>query len=200
MSVPNPRSGNVLFLILIAVALFAALSYVVTQSSRSGTAGVSDDKLALMATQLLQHGVATRTTIARMAVNGSNMDTLDFWWDQNPVGAVFGKEGGGVRLAPPNLAGVATGITDYFYHTQTADPTSIANIGTTAPDIIMALILPLNASAEKLCGIINKKLGINGVPGSASGPNWNDAAPGQAVACVRNWNTFYIFYYVLYEN
>lgn len=191
-------SGNVLFLILIAVALFAALSYVVTQTARSG-GSTGEEKLTLAAAQLLQNGLNTRTVIARMIIGGGVApEQLNFWWDGSPY-AVFGLKGGGIRLSPPVLDSHTTVFSSEYNYYGISDAMAVANIGTSDPEILMTLFLSLTPTGEQLCRIINKKLGIDNIPGGSGGPNWYLAAPGQAVACVRNWNDYYVFYYTLYE-
>lgn len=67
----NPRSGNVLFLILIAVALFAALSYAVTSSNRGGTGNTKAEQAELQATALLNYVNEFRTASLRMRMTGN---------------------------------------------------------------------------------------------------------------------------------
>jgi hypothetical protein len=59
----NSRSGNVLFLILIAVALFAALSYAVTSSSRSSGAQIGADQARIMAAEIRQYASSIEQAI-----------------------------------------------------------------------------------------------------------------------------------------
>ena len=63
------QKGNVLFLILIAVALFAALSYAVTKSSRSG-GDASRETNILNAAQLTQYPTSVRTAVMRLIIDG----------------------------------------------------------------------------------------------------------------------------------
>lgn len=68
-------NGNILFLILIAVALFAALSFAVTQSTRSGWGNAERDKIKMQISKLENFQSAVRTSLTRMKISGG----LQFW-------------------------------------------------------------------------------------------------------------------------
>lgn len=84
----NNQRGNVLFLILIAVALFAALSYAVTQSSRSGGDSSRETNI-LNAAQLTQYPTSVRTAVLRLVIDGFQDTGLLF---NNPASAVGANE------------------------------------------------------------------------------------------------------------
>ncbi len=71
------EAGNVLFLILIAVALFAALSYAVTQSTRSSGDASSETNL-ISSASITQYPSAIRTATVRMIINGTGPTELLF--------------------------------------------------------------------------------------------------------------------------
>ena len=72
------ETGNVLFIILIAVALFAALSYAVTQSTRGGGAGADKESNLVDSAVLQQFTAGLRGAITRMTVNGVAQTDLEF--------------------------------------------------------------------------------------------------------------------------
>lgn len=110
------ENGNVLFLILIAVALFAALSYAVTQSSRSGGSGSEREQGIVNAAGLTQYASSIRTAILRMTINNVGITQILF---KNPgdddyatqtatdgeTRHVFHPDGGGAsfQAAPANV-------------------------------------------------------------------------------------------------
>lgn len=60
------QSGNVLFIILIACALFAALAYAVTKSSREPNTMATKEQAAINAAAVMQYFTRLKTTVDRL--------------------------------------------------------------------------------------------------------------------------------------
>ncbi|MCD8497642.1 MAG: hypothetical protein LRZ85_05885 [Alphaproteobacteria bacterium] len=174
--------GNVLFLILIAVALFAALSYAVTSSSRTSSGTTDGESNLINSAQITQYPASVRTAVVRMLINGVAADQLEFngpttfddLTDTNPGAAVtygwgvFHPDGGGATLvtAPPEvMENVQPGVWRFNSAYQ------VTNIGTTiagssAANDVLAFLPGVQKAA---CRRLNQELGIN-----ESTTGWDD--------------------------
>lgn len=101
MPLKNNQSGNALFLILIAVILFAALSYAITQSNRSGGDASHESNLVAAAT-VTQYADSIHSGGIRMMLQGWGAADIYFSPPGDPdyeaykKEQVFHPEGGGV--------------------------------------------------------------------------------------------------------
>ena len=136
MKMNNNQSGNVLFLILIAVALFAALSYAVTRTSRGG-GNVERDQLKLDAVQIIQWYGFLRTEILRFSFR-EGISTRDIrltdgssWTHcQTGTDCLWAPEGGGVEYPPQRIRQFFNGWTDSFkdkYESSTSSMSGFTN-------------------------------------------------------------------------
>jgi len=104
------QSGNVLFLILIAVALFAALSYAVTSSTRTSGGTASNETNLISSAQITQFPATVSTAVIRMVISGVSVDEIRFNrpeddefddLDSTDVGVFHPNGGGASYIAAP---------------------------------------------------------------------------------------------------
>lgn len=69
-SIARNQNGNILFLILLAVALFAALAYAVTSSMRGGGRDAGNENMQAGASDMLNHFAQLDTALTRMQMTG----------------------------------------------------------------------------------------------------------------------------------
>lgn len=165
-------SGNALFLILIAVALFAALSYAVTSSGR-GDGTASDEKLLIAASQVLQHAAMVEQAVNRVKIINNCTDEMISFdtaapWTGNPLSPsdfschLYRPEGGGItRPKPP--PGIVTTPTGYSVER------GLSFVGVGGQDNCRDAAFTLSNVTEDFCNAINKLLGhaddLTPVPG-----------------------------------
>lgn len=190
----NNSSGNVLFLILIAVALFAALSYAVSQSNRGGGQG-ADREVALTNTSVIQQYPANiRGSTSRMMVNGIQLDALKF----NPPSdfssltdereGVFHPNGGAIiyENAPPDVMQASgSNPSGQWVYSLNFEVSGIGTNGTGSlnGNDLTAFLVGVNLTA---CQTVNQKMGISISPI----PTISNASLGGDL--ITNKNTYYM--------
>lgn len=163
--------GNVLFLILIAVVLFAALSYAVVQSTRMGSGNTSKEKNAIRAAQLIQYGDYVATAVMRIRTIGK-YDKSQISFENNGVAVnpnctepqcqVFHPQGGGVPYwnLTEDWRGSYSQVPFWRWHFSKNN--QFHNVGTDcAAAACNDVVLLYRGITREVCIEVNNKIGIN---------------------------------------
>lgn len=167
------EKGNALFLILIAVALFAALSYAMTQSGRGGK-GIDNEQIEIDASVLLSDLQRLRSSMQRLRIIGGYDQVFFSTASENNNGTcyrgktpyspcrnigLFNSETG---VTPPialeSFNDPVDGDTNWYWMTRQLIVEG-SEVGTTEPDISI-LVVPLS---DEICLAINKKGGVDSI-------------------------------------
>ncbi len=157
----SPERGNILFLILLAVVLFAALSYAVT-NSQGGGKSASSESMSSLAAQFMQQASLMENTITRMRVAGDCSEAqLQFTDVQTYTNSfapadkhchVFDKAGGGLEwiYIPEEIKNAAAPYVWYY------GVGKVKNVGTDEYELMM-----MARVNQPFCDAINKALGLD---------------------------------------
>ncbi len=174
--------GNVLFLILIAVALFASLGFAVSNIMRSGNpTTIADEQARIFAGEILDYGRTLRQAIQTLRISNGCSDTdisfegaASLSYAHTPVAddacKIFDPLGGGLSYLSPNSQILATSLpSGVFMHGEFLfGDLFIEGVGTAGDS---ELIARLRYLSKNICTAINDSLGIE---------NPNDDAPVDA--------------------
>jgi hypothetical protein len=180
----NSESGNILFYILIGVAMLAALSFAVTQGSRDSIQSVNADKQRLLATEIIDYGDTMQKAVAAIRLRGTPFASLSFAHpDLNaaygtpgaaPAHEIFNPAGGGVLYRPALADVMASGLGQPYIFSAGNE---IQDVGTTcAADSCADLLLVLPGLKKDICSSINAIVGVDNPGGNPPEDNGADVA------------------------
>jgi hypothetical protein len=170
---PSER-GNVIFYVLIAVALLAALSFAVARSTRGSINQVTEERSKMIANEIIQYANTFGNAVAQIRLRGisdSDMCFNDNGWGgadypntscSDEATKIFGLKGGAVtwKKAPTDAMDAAA-APDYLWGIYGTN--EVQDIGTTCgADSCADLILVLDELSAVVCRKINAALKIAG--------------------------------------
>jgi len=157
------QDGNVLFLILIAVALFAALSYAVTSSTRSGGGNASSETTLISSAQITQYPASISTAVIRMIISGISVNELRFNrtgsefddLDSFDIGVFHPSGGNATYITAPADIMEGSSAGDWIFNGELEVP-DIGLSGAGGNDITAFLV----GLRQSVCAKINEEYGI----------------------------------------
>lgn len=214
------QNGNALFLILIAVALFAALSYAVTSSGR-GSGSIDKETALIKSAQVTDYSAYLAQVYLRMTLTGTAPANIRYYnatlddTCKTGTGCLFAPEGGGAKAL--SITDRPFGIEDSSGygaggfvmgsgHAASPEYSYVSFIGTDLADTF----IELDYVSKNICTAINKGLGSTGpIPVVTISTDVSGVAvyagtlvPGQAAGCFDLCdapNPCYIYIHVIEE-
>lgn len=182
------QSGNVLFLILIAVILFAALSYAVTQSSVIGGGSADDESGKINAGQISQFPNFVRAQVLRMMTRRIAITELEF----NPpsefgtlssfdVGVFHPQYGTTYVTAPSELMADEQQGQWYFNMNFELEDIGTSSTGSVDGNDLVAFLPGIKAN---ICQRINDSFDVFTIPTISNTAYYDDA--------IENMNNVYV--------
>lgn len=167
----NREDGNVLFYILIAVALLAALSYAVSSSGRNTAGGLGQEKANMAASEILEYANTLGNAVTQLKLRGTEVNELCFdspvWGNTDynyaacadEMNQVFHVNGGGAQLKEIPEYALSTDAPDAKWRITGSN--EVEGVGTTcAGDGCADLIMRANFVHRDVCIAINNLLGV----------------------------------------
>ena len=186
------ENGSAIIYILIAIALIAALTYYVTQGSRTGSSSISKEQASLAATEIIEYMQLLADTTQKLLLRGCSETEISFhtpiighlWWD-NPNSPsdnschIYDANGGNVNfryvdeIYKDQSYGGFGPYQEYFF---VARDMGVSNVGPTSDT--GDLVVSIWGIKEEICIEINNQLGITNPSGTP--PVDTNAAPNNA--------------------
>jgi len=179
----HSESGNVLFIILIGIVLFGALTFSVTRGSRD-SGSTSKESAALAAADIMGYGARLENAVNTVMIGGTPDNKISF--ENSTISGytnasaatkdkIFDAAGGGVLYEAPRADWLDSANSASVFYGQWYFPANVCvpNLGTgsttcnsdtltTTEDIVV--ILPY--IKQEVCEAINRKVGIPSCSGS----------------------------------
>lgn len=218
----HSESGNVLFMILVGIVLFAALNFTISRfgGGEDASEQMKDDRVELSANQIAGYAMQAKNVIERLEVSGTDTGSLTFEQPSDPdydtppnTNKLFHPQGGGMN---------AIELSNDVYDTALSDPAPGIYYGrfeniewtpSTAHDVVMTVY----GLKQSVCEKLNNK-----IIGSATIPDLDDTArnllvddedhngtnlafaasecpacDGYPLLCVKGSDNVYAFYNIL---
>ena len=155
------QKGSAFFIILIAIAMFAMLSYAVFQGGRSSQANLTSEKSKLIAQEILSFTDTVRKAVQTLRLRGCtenqiSFETADTNWFHNPSAPadkschIFDLAGGKVVYKNMEKTWIENTDQAWWFTAQTP----VQDIGSAAPELMMWI----TELQPEICVAINKLL------------------------------------------
>ncbi|NBX66557.1 MAG: hypothetical protein EBQ96_06130 [Proteobacteria bacterium] len=182
------QKGNVLFIILIAIMLFAALTYAISNSTR-GTTSMDRERGTISATDYMSYGSSMEKAVGRMLSSDNSENAISFEntiWKlfngTNVMGAnaactssackIFDVSGGGLEAKTFPAVSVSSPIaTDVQSGHGVVYALKVNGVGSTAHDLVLMIAI----LDQNTCMQINNALKITNPSNAPPSDSWAGA-------------------------